>query len=333
MKASTDHGKEWRERVAFAAERAAHVAPRCRPPAFAQQTAGIRHSCFRAMPQVFFAILLPLTIALAAAQDVDYIRAVEQAQKQRPTTIGKSGRIAPVGEAGTPMLLHGRVVTDDGGPAADAIVFAYQTDRAGLYDTPGSPAHSWRLRGWARADKDGRFAFETIGQVHTRAGAFPRMCISPFSRARASGFMPARSASTTTRSSRLTIARRRNVTRNLLNSVLSARRETPSTWISRSKSTRGSDFDRAQRHRLCRCSDRARGIGRRAPVRRSAGARGGRRDEVVRLQHGSGTGRSHHTDSCGAALDLKWRNWRSGQWETVDASTPIAPRFTPGRCC
>ena len=103
-----------------------------------------------------------------AAQDVDYIRAMERAQQQRPATIGHSSRIAVPDEPGIPMVLHGRIVNPDGTPAAGAIVFAYQTDRTGLYDRREAGAHSWRLKGWARADADGRFTFETI-----RPGPYP----------------------------------------------------------------------------------------------------------------------------------------------------------------
>jgi protocatechuate 3,4-dioxygenase beta subunit len=55
-----------------------------------------------------------------------------------------------------------------GTAAAGAIVFAYHTDRGGLYDDPSKGPHSWRLRGWARTDREGRFTFETI-----RPGSYP----------------------------------------------------------------------------------------------------------------------------------------------------------------
>jgi protocatechuate 3,4-dioxygenase beta subunit len=108
------------------------------------------------------------TAASIAAQDVQYQRAVERAQQQRPATIGTTARIAPAAEPGDPLVVRGRLLGTGGAPAADAIVFAYQTDRGGLYDKPENGPHSWRLRGWARADKDGRFTFETI-----RPGSYP----------------------------------------------------------------------------------------------------------------------------------------------------------------
>ena len=104
----------------------------------------------------------------ASAQDVEYIRAMERAQQQRPTSMTASSRIAPAGEPGPSLVLHGRVVKADGTPAGGTIVFAYHTDQSGLYDRAEAGGHSWRLRGWAKADAAGRFTFETI-----RPGPYP----------------------------------------------------------------------------------------------------------------------------------------------------------------
>ena len=116
---------------------------------------------------VTFVTLLITAVGLPA-QDVEYIRAVEQAQKQRPATLAASARIAATGEPGTPLVLRGRIVNQDGSPAANAIVFAYHTDKTGNYDRREAGPHSWRLKGWARAGNDGRFTFETI-----RPGSYP----------------------------------------------------------------------------------------------------------------------------------------------------------------
>jgi protocatechuate 3,4-dioxygenase beta subunit len=114
-------------------------------------------------------LLVTLFVPLIAAQDVEFIRALERAQKERPANLTSTARIAPETEPGTPLVIHGRVFRDDGRtPVADAVVFAYHTDREGLYDRAGSPPHSWRLRGWARTDSEGRFEFRTI-----RPGAYP----------------------------------------------------------------------------------------------------------------------------------------------------------------
>ena len=102
------------------------------------------------------------------AQDREFISALEAAQRERPSAIGRSARIAPPHEPGDPMVIHGRVVAPDGrAPVVQAIVFAYHTDREGLYSREDRP-HSWRLRGWARTGADGRFEFHTI-----RPGAYP----------------------------------------------------------------------------------------------------------------------------------------------------------------
>ena len=53
-------------------------------------------------------------------------------------------------------------------PLVGAVVFAYHTDKTGIYDRRGAPAHSWRLKGWAKTDSSGRFEFRTI-----RPGAYP----------------------------------------------------------------------------------------------------------------------------------------------------------------
>jgi protocatechuate 3,4-dioxygenase beta subunit len=113
------------------------------------------------------ALFMSPVVALAG-QDFEYIRALERAQQQRPAALTTSARIAPSSEPGTPLVLRGRIVKADGSPAANAIVFAYHTDRAGLYDRRENGPHSWRLKGWARAAQDGTFSFETI-----RPGSYP----------------------------------------------------------------------------------------------------------------------------------------------------------------
>jgi len=113
--------------------------------------------------------IVTLLLASTRAQDVEFIRALEGAQAERPPTIESGARIAPESEPGTPLVIHGRVLAEDGRtPLRDAIVFAYHTDREGLYARPGAPPHSWRLRGWVKAGADGRFEFHTI-----RPGSYP----------------------------------------------------------------------------------------------------------------------------------------------------------------
>jgi protocatechuate 3,4-dioxygenase beta subunit len=115
-------------------------------------------------------LLRPLT---AVGQDLEFQRALERAQRERPKTLAFSGRIAPASEPGDPLVIHGRAAGEDGkGPVAGAIVFAYHTDRDGLYDRAEAGPHSWRLKGWTRTAADGRFEFTSI-----RPGAYPGRAI------------------------------------------------------------------------------------------------------------------------------------------------------------
>jgi protocatechuate 3,4-dioxygenase beta subunit len=107
--------------------------------------------------------LLSVRPAAAMFQDVEYERALERVQRERPRVLTSSGRIAPASEPGTPFVIHGRVYRQDGRtPAPGIIVFAYHTDATGHYDVASAGPHSWRLRGWVKTDADGRFEFATI---------------------------------------------------------------------------------------------------------------------------------------------------------------------------
>jgi protocatechuate 3,4-dioxygenase beta subunit len=113
-------------------------------------------------------VTLLITSATLSAQDLQYIRAVERAQQQRPATLASTGRIAPTSEPGSPLIIRGQLLNIDGSASAGTVVFAYQTDRGGLYDRREHGPHSWRLRGWVKTGTDGRFTFETI-----RPGSYP----------------------------------------------------------------------------------------------------------------------------------------------------------------
>lgn len=120
----------------------------------------------RPLPLLFVTLL----VTTLSAQDVEFIRALERTQASRPAALTSSARIAPPTEPGIPLVIRGHVVAEDGRtPVTEATVFAYHTDREGLYDKAGSPPHSWRLRGWVRTDAQGRFEFSTI-----RPGSYPR---------------------------------------------------------------------------------------------------------------------------------------------------------------
>ena len=114
-------------------------------------------------------LLVTLLVTPLAAQDTEFIRALEKTQESRPATLAATARIAPESEPGTPLVIHGHAFAEDGKtPLANAIIFAYHTDKDGVYDRPGTAAHSWRLRGWAKTDAKGAFEFRTI-----KPGSYP----------------------------------------------------------------------------------------------------------------------------------------------------------------
>ena len=84
-----------------------------------------------------------------------------------PPALAARARIAPFSELGEPMVILGTVTGADGKPRAGVIVYAYQTNAAGIYPTsglaPDAPARRHgTLRGWARTDARGRYGFDTI---------------------------------------------------------------------------------------------------------------------------------------------------------------------------
>jgi protocatechuate 3,4-dioxygenase beta subunit len=87
-----------------------------------------------------------------------------------PSLLGSASRIAPPDEPGSLLTLQGVVTTPQGRPAPGVVVYAYHTDRSGIYP-PGENRHG-RLRGWAITDAAGRYRFDTI-----RPGAYPQRTI------------------------------------------------------------------------------------------------------------------------------------------------------------
>jgi protocatechuate 3,4-dioxygenase beta subunit len=84
----------------------------------------------------------------------------------QPAALSSTARIAPADEPGVPMVIEGVVTGTAGAPAARVIVYAYHTDREGLYPPAGN--RHGRLRGWVRTDARGQFRLDTI-----RPGAYP----------------------------------------------------------------------------------------------------------------------------------------------------------------
>jgi protocatechuate 3,4-dioxygenase beta subunit len=106
-----------------------------------------------------------VTIALPAAQTAQ--QQLDAAQTLKPAHITSVERIAPTTEPGTPFVVRVTLLDPAGKPAANVDVFAYQTDRTGIYAVSGA-ADPWRLKGWAITDAQGHFELRTI-----RPGAYP----------------------------------------------------------------------------------------------------------------------------------------------------------------
>lgn len=90
-----------------------------------------------------------------------------------PTEIPSSLRLAPPGEPGVPMRISGRVLDASGRARAGVVIYAYQTDRTGIYPRPAQrlgreAMRHGRLRGWVRSDAQGRYVIDTI-----RPGSYP----------------------------------------------------------------------------------------------------------------------------------------------------------------
>ena len=105
----------------------------------------------------------------ASAQDVEFLQAVERAQKSRPKNLTSSAHIAPVSEPGVPLTIHGRAFQPDGRTPAHVHVMIEQT--SGTWQSTGilfegDPLISADERqGAARA---GRFG--TVRPVEVRSG-------------------------------------------------------------------------------------------------------------------------------------------------------------------
>lgn len=82
-----------------------------------------------------------------------------------PARVPSVSRIAAANEAGEAMRIDGVVRDAEGRVAAGIVIYAYHTDAGGHYPSRGAyPAarRHGRLRGWARTDAQGRYAFLTI---------------------------------------------------------------------------------------------------------------------------------------------------------------------------
>ncbi len=97
---------------------------------------------------------------------------------EAPADPGSNGRIAAAEEPGTPFILAGTVVGEDGKtPLPGVMVYAYHTDAAGFYRKAGVAREEGetnpRLRGWAKTDAAGHFAFATVRPAGYPGGKSP----------------------------------------------------------------------------------------------------------------------------------------------------------------
>jgi protocatechuate 3,4-dioxygenase beta subunit len=113
-------------------------------------------------------LLLALAFAAEAREPVVGLPCdgCEVAFEGMPAALAGEARIAPAGEPGEPMVIDGVVRDAAGTPQPGIVVYAYQTDAAGIY--PKSATRHGALRGWARTGADGAYRFTTI-----RPGGYP----------------------------------------------------------------------------------------------------------------------------------------------------------------
>ena len=127
--------------------------------------------------------LIPLLLAVSACSSVAQAQVpivglpcegCEAVFDGIPEQLSSRARIGQPGELGEPMLVTGRVIDDQGKPAGGVLVYAYQTNSAGIYPTSdkslGRASHRHGLlRGWALTNSQGRYSFDTI-----RPAGYPR---------------------------------------------------------------------------------------------------------------------------------------------------------------
>lgn len=67
--------------------------------------------------------------------------------------------------SGEPVVVRGRVLADDGGAIAGALLDVWQTNERGLYDVQDAARADMNLRGRFRTDGEGRFYFVAVKPV------------------------------------------------------------------------------------------------------------------------------------------------------------------------
>ncbi|MGQ0798776.1 MAG: dioxygenase family protein [Pseudomarimonas sp.] len=94
-----------------------------------------------------------------------------------PEGLPTQARIALEAEPGQPMRVSGQVFGADGKPRAGVVIYAYQTNAAGVYPRSANPSgqaadRHGALRAWVQTDADGVYRFATI-----RPASYPNQSI------------------------------------------------------------------------------------------------------------------------------------------------------------
>ena len=114
-----------------------------------------------------YALLAALACAASVVASGNAQQPIPPEVAQAPSHLTSSGRIAPEGEPGVPIVISGTLVAPDGKtPAGGVTVYAYQTDAKGQYRRSQQAGENGenepRLRGWVKTDDKGHFEFATI---------------------------------------------------------------------------------------------------------------------------------------------------------------------------
>lgn len=73
-------------------------------------------------------------------------------------------------EPGERLVINGTVYGSDGvTPAKNLVIYLYQTDASGVYNTADGSWHRPRIQGWVRTDEQGHYGIRTI-----KPGSYPR---------------------------------------------------------------------------------------------------------------------------------------------------------------
>lgn len=83
-----------------------------------------------------------------------------------PESVTSSGSFVIPGEPGEPLIIRGIIFKKDGKtPAADVILYVYQTDSKGLYTKGKNQTQAVRhghIRGWVKSNSKGEYEIKTI---------------------------------------------------------------------------------------------------------------------------------------------------------------------------